>query len=181
MLEYAAVVVLVAALITAVVARGPWKLPSEELDSAVDRALDVSGSGPEPDDRLRLDPLEAADAARRCLEGAASPDPVGRVDCALALLGLLDSEVLEATVLRLTAEELYELFGSRTFTATGVARTAVRLLWEHASAEALERLVQTRTFGFLEPVLSSPRTEFVLRFVSVSSEYVRVTLDRDPA
>lgn len=167
---------LVAALLTVVVAHGPWKHPPEELGAAVERALDMSGH--ESDGGPEIDPLAAADAVRRCLEGTVSPDPVGRVDCALALLGLLDSDVLEATVLRLTPEELHELFAGRSFTATGVARAAVRLLWEHASAQALERLVRTRTFGFLEPVLSSPRTEFVLRFVSVGHGYVRATLRR---
>lgn len=181
-LEYAAVVTLVAALLTVVVVHGPWERPSEEVGAAAERVLGVSGPGhePGPDGGPELDPLAAADAARRCVEGSVSPDPVGRVDCALALLGLLESEVLEATVLQLTPEELHDLFSSRTFTATGVARVAVRLLWEHASTEALERLVETRTFAFLEPVLSSPRTEFALRFVRVGHEYLRATLERAP-
>lgn len=182
MLEYAAVVALVAALFTVVITQGPWQRPSQELGAAVERALALpgAGQGEESDGGPGLDPLAAADAARRCLEGAVSPDPVGRVDCALALLGLLDSDVLEATVLRLTPEELHELFDSRTFTATGVARVAVRLLWEQASDQVLERLAGTRTFAFFEPVLSSPRTEFVLRFVSVGGHYLRAVLEQAP-
>ena len=181
-LEYAALVALVAALFTVVITQGPWQRPSQELATAVERALDLPGAGHgrESDGGPGLDPLTAADAARRCLEGAVSPDPVGRVDCALALLGLLDSDVLEATVLRLTPEELHELFDSRTFTATGVARVAVRLLWEQASDQVLERLVHTRTFAFFEPVSSSPRTEFVLRFVSVGGHYLRAVLEQAP-
>lgn len=179
-LEYAAIVVLVAALVAAVAVRGPVERLSEAFGSAVDGVLDGATSGQEPpvDGDWDPDPQEAAEAVKRCLEGDVAVDPVGRVDCALALLGLLESDVLEATVLQLTAEELHELFANRTFTATGAARTAVRLLWDHASDETLRRLAETRTFGFLEPALDSPRAQFTLRFVNVSQEYVRARIEQ---
>src|SRR5699024_1045736 len=140
--------------------------------------LPGAGQGEESDGGRGLDPLAAADAARRRLEGAVSPDPVGRVDCALALVGLLASGVLEASVLRLTPEELHERAASRTFTATGGARVAVRPPWEQASGQVLERLAGTRTCAFFEPPLSSPPTEFVLRFGSVGGHYLRAVLEQ---
>ena len=62
MLEYAAVVALVAALFTVVITQGPWQRPSQELGAAVDRALDPPGAGHggESDGGPGLDPLAAA-------------------------------------------------------------------------------------------------------------------------
>src|SRR5699024_10335482 len=74
-LDYAALVALVAALFTVAIARGPWQRPSQELGAAVERALDLPGAGhgEEPDGGTGLDPLAAADAARRCWKGRSPP------------------------------------------------------------------------------------------------------------
>lgn len=136
---------------------------------------------PVPEGEWTLDPVEAADAVRRCLAGVWVPDPVSRVDCALALLGLLEAPVLERTVLRLEAEELHELFTSGRFSASTVARRVVRTVWEQASEQVWERLAHTSTFAFLRPVLEDPRVQYALRFVQVGSAYVRPVLDQKAA
>lgn len=196
--EYAALILIVVSLAVAATAYGPGLLP-RELGSAVHRALGEDGSSPgsggarsdgdppgattghepPPEGDWGLDTTAAADALLRCARGVPVPDPVGRVDCALALLGLLDSQVLEVTILRLEAEELHELFLSRSFTATGAARAAVRLLWEHASEETLRRLSRTRTFGFLQPFLESSHRDWALLFVSVGGDYMRATIEQN--
>lgn len=178
-LEYVAVVVLVAALTVALAAGVPWERFSRGIGGAVDQALDgEEGPAPVPGGEWTLDPVEAADAVRRCLDGVWVPDPVSRVDCALALLGLLEAPVLERTVLLLEAEELHELFTSGRFSASTVARRVVRTVWEQASERVWERLVHTSTFAFLRPVLEDPRAQFALRFVQVGSGYVRPALER---
>lgn len=180
-LEYVAVVVLVAALTVVLAAGVPWGRLSRGIGGAVDRALGGEEDPvpvPVPEGEWTLDPVEAADAVRRCLDGVWVPDPVSRVDCALALLGLLEAPVLERTVLRLEAQELHELFTSGRFSASTVARRVVRTVWEQASEQVWERLVHTSTFAFLRPVLEDPRAQYALRFVQVGSHYVRPVLEQ---
>ena len=180
-LEYVAVVVLVAALTVVLAAGVPWERLPRGVGGAVDRALGGEEGPvpvPVPEGEWTLDPVEAADAVRRCLDGVWVPDPVSRVDCALALLGLLDAPVLERTVLRLEAEELHELFTSGRFSASTVARRVVWTVWEQASERVWERLVHTSTFAFLRPVLEDPRAQYALRFVQVGAQYVRPVLER---
>ncbi|WP_017569987.1 hypothetical protein [Nocardiopsis halotolerans] len=208
LLEYAALLLVVLSLLVAATAHGlPGRLP-EELRGAVHRALgEVGGGGPpgdhgahddgdtdtnadnggaatghelSPGGDWRGDSAAAAEAVLRCARVGVVPDPVARVDCALALLGLLDSQVLEATILRLEGDELYELFLSQSFTATAAARAAVLVLWRHASEEVLRRLARTRTFGFLAPFLESPQGDWVLTFVDVGGDHVRATIERNP-
>lgn len=174
-------VVLVAALTVVLAAGVPWERLSREAGGAVDRALGGEEGPvpvPAPEGEWTLDPVEAADAVRRCLDGVWVPDPVSRVDCALALLGLLEAPVLEGTVLRLEAEELHELFTSGRFSASTVARRVVRTVWERTSEQVWERLARTSTFAFLRPVLEDPRAQYALRFVQVGSEYVRPVLEK---
>jgi hypothetical protein len=197
--EYAALLV-VLSLLVAAAAHGALEHLPGELRGAVHRALGgapgtrpvdedtnsgngtaTTGHRSAPEGSWRLDPAAAAEAVLRCARAGALPDPVARTDCALSLLGLLDAEVLEATVLRLEGEDLHQLFLSPSFAASGAARAAVRLLWEHAAEETLRRLSRTRTFGFLEPFLESPHHDWVLTFVDVGSDHVHGTIERNTA
>lgn len=201
LLEYAALLLVVVCL--GVMAFGPFQALPGHLRGAVHRALDSAGDPPgaeetpdggaaNPDSDgttisrdlaldgdWRLDPAAAAEAVLRCAHAVPAPTPPARVDCALALLGMLDSPVLEATVLRLQGDELYELFLHPSFTSTAVARAAVRTLWEHAGTEALRRLSRTRTFGFLEAFVDSPHHDWVLVFVRAGGDHVRAAIERN--
>lgn len=177
MLEYAALLTLVASLAATLTVVTPQVV--EPWGRAAERALDPGSTTTDhegaPFGDGDLDPVEIAETVLRCLP---TPDPVGRVDCALALLGLLDSDLLEATLLRLTPEELHGLFSGGRFDSTVAARTAVRLVWEHGSRRLLRSLAETETFGFLRGYLESPEIQYTLRFVGVGGDYVRVVLER---
>lgn len=175
MLEYAALLTLIASFAATITVVAPQV--AEPWGTAAERALDPGSAttGHEGTPFGDRDPVEIAETVLRCLP---TPDPVGRVDCALALLGLLDSDLLEATLLHLNAEELHGLFAGGRFDSTVAARTAVRLLWEHGSRRLLRALAETETFGFLQRYLESPGIQYTLRFVGVGRDYVRVVLER---
>lgn len=176
-MEYAALLTLIASLaatLTVVTPRvaEPWGRAAE---LALDPGTSTTDHEGAPFGDGDMDPVEVAETVLRCLP---TPDPVGRVDCVLALLGLLDSDLLEATLLRLTPEELHGLFAGGRFDSTVAARTAVRLVWEHGSRRLLRALAETETFGFLQGCLESPEVRYALRFVGVGGDYVRVVLER---
>lgn len=176
-LEYAALLTLIASLAATLTVVAPQV--AEPWGTAAERALDPESTTTDhegtPFGDADLDPVEVAETVLRCLP---TPDPVGRVDCVLALLGLLDSDLLEATLLQLTPEELHGLFAGGRFDSTVAARTAVRLVWEHGSRRLLRALAETETFGFLRGYLESPEIQYTLRFVGVGGDYVRVVLER---
>ena len=175
--EYAALLTLIASIAATLTVVAPRV--AEPWGTAAERALDpgstTTGHEGTPFGDGEPDPVEIAETVLRCLP---TPDPVGRVDCALALLGLLDSDLLEATLLQLTPEELHGLFAGGRFDSTVAARTAVRLVWEHGSRRLLRALAETETFGFLLEYLDSPEIRYTLRFVGVGRDYVRVVLER---
>lgn len=188
LMEYTAVIVMATALIAATV---PVDRLPRELSAAVHRILSTGPEDRNPnggrattghsEGNGTLDPARAADAVLRCSQGLPTPDPLGKVDCALSLLGLLDSDVLEATILRLDMDDLQELFASETFSATPAARVAVRLLWENASLATLHLLSRTGTFGFLGPMLESPALDWALVLVNAGEGRMRATIERNVA